>query len=128
MRALIVCDQQGDFNKEVTVEEISNLLEQKEVTFWLDIADPTDADIALLRDEFHFHPLAIEDTTRTHERPKVDAYPDYYFIVLYAAQYDEQSKQLMVLPINIFVGKNFLVSVYKGAIREVDDTLARWQA
>ena len=41
---------------------------------WLDVQDPTDEDVALLRDQFGFHPLAIEDAARAHERPKVDAY------------------------------------------------------
>ena len=41
---------------------------------WLDITDPTPEDQVLLREEFGFHPLAIEDAVRSHERPKVDAY------------------------------------------------------
>jgi Mg2+ and Co2+ transporter CorA len=47
---------------------------------WLDLEAPDEAEIVLLREEFAFHPLAIEDAVRDHERPKVDTYPNYYLI------------------------------------------------
>lgn len=127
MRALIICDQQGTFHKEVQVQDISEVLHSKELTLWLDIFDATPDDLKILHDEFHFHPLAIEDTTRVQERPKVDVYPNYYFIVFYATEYLEKRDRIAVLPIYLFVGPNYLVSVHQGAVQEIDDTLNRWQ-
>jgi magnesium transporter len=128
MRGLIVCDQQGTFHNTIDVDDISEILHSKDLTIWLDIKQPTEQDLELLRNEFHFHPLAIEDATRFHERPKVDVYPSYYFIVFYAAQHDSELGQVTTEPIYLFVGPNYLVSVHRGAIKQVEDTLARWQA
>lgn len=73
MRSLIV-SRSGRFQDGVTAEALSALLADSHNLIWLDIQDPTDEDVALLRDQFGFHPLAIEDAARAHERPKVDAY------------------------------------------------------
>ena len=50
----------------------------------------------MLRDEFKFHPLAIEDATRHHERPKVESYDNYYFLVFYAISYYYNAKLVMM--------------------------------
>lgn len=58
----------------MTAAGLAAALDDPTNLIWLDIQDPTDEDIALLREQFGFHPLAIEDATRAHERPKVNAY------------------------------------------------------
>ncbi len=73
MRSLIV-SRSGRFQDGSTAEALSVLLADSHNLIWLDIQDPTDEDVALLRDQFGFHPLAIEDAARADERPKVDAY------------------------------------------------------
>ena len=60
---------------------ISDLIAQPETIVWLDGLDPTREEIDFLAEEFGFHPLAIDDYYTPHERPKVDEYPGYYFIV-----------------------------------------------
>jgi magnesium transporter len=88
-RQLVVCRADGHFRSTVDPEDISEIIKGKDQFVWLDIQDPQDEDIALLREEFKFHPLAIEDATRHHERPKVDSYDGYYFLVFYAITYDK---------------------------------------
>jgi magnesium transporter len=73
MRTLVV-QHNGRFQNGLPAEAIAAALTDSRNTIWLDIQDPTDEDVALLREQFGFHPLAIEDATRAHERPKVDAY------------------------------------------------------
>lgn len=80
--ALLV-SHNGTFQTNVQPAYISDVLAQPEHIIWLNLADPPDEDIALLRDEFGFHPLAIEDAIRSHQRPKVDSYDGYYFVVFY---------------------------------------------
>src|SRR4051812_14489975 len=83
-RQLVVCRANGKFRSTVNPEDISEILQRKDQFIWLDMQAPGEADIALLREEFKFHQLAIEDATRHHERPKVDSYEGYYFLVFYA--------------------------------------------
>src|SRR5215207_6557837 len=113
-RQLVVCRADGHFRSTVDPEDISEILQRKDQFVWLDMQAPQEGDIALLRDEFKFHPLAIEDATRHHERPKVDSYDNYYFLVFYAIVYDEGKNRLHTEPMNLFIGANYIVSVHEG--------------
>ena len=73
MRTLVV-SHAGKFQAELPHDAIDVALKEPNTILWLDITDPTPEDQILLREEFGFHPLAIEDAVRSHERPKVDAY------------------------------------------------------
>ena len=73
MRSLVV-SHAGKFRAELPHDAIDVALKEPNTILWLDITDPTPEDQILLREEFGFHPLAIEDAVRSHERPKVDAY------------------------------------------------------
>jgi magnesium transporter len=127
MAELTVCDNHKQFYTDISTADISDLLQEPNRTIWLDLENPSEEEIALLHDEFGFHHLAIEDATRAHERPKIDAYDNYYFLVLYAGFYEPGSNELRLEGLNLFVGPNYLVSVHRGAIRQVEDTRRRWQ-
>jgi magnesium transporter len=85
--------------------------------FWVDISTPTDNEILLLSEHFHFHHLAIEDCLRRYERPKVDFYEKYNFFILNALN----SKLLTSIDLNLFVGENYVVSVHKTDLIEISD-------
>src|SRR5438067_13822879 len=53
----------------------------KERAFWVDLEAPTSAEFELLQNVFRFHPRAVEDAMRPHQRPKVDEYDGYFFLV-----------------------------------------------
>lgn len=153
MRTLTVY-QNGRFTTNLAPQAISNALLAPDTVIWFDIQSPTDEDTRLLRDEFGFHPLAIEDAIRAHERPKVDAYqhtvlqhpqgPEeehlaeneeairpgrqaYYFIVFYEAIFDPAHDHVTTEAISMFVGQNYLVTVHRGDTQHIRSTLARWQ-
>ncbi len=103
------------------------MINSQEHLVWLNIADPTEEDAALLRDEFGFHPLAIEDAIQAHQRAKVDIYDTYYFIVFYTASFQAEENRIETQALNLFIGANYLISVYWGDIPQVAATMARWQ-
>lgn len=147
MHTLHVC-QSGVFCAVDDLTAISEHLKEPDTTVWLDLEAPDAAEIALLTDEFAFHPLAIEDAVRDHERPKVDAYPSYYLFVFYSASYnglttngghgpapappplrggqDERDPQIDLRQLSLFVGRNFIVTIHRRPIKQVVDTIARW--
>jgi magnesium transporter len=126
MHSLLVC-QNGHFGTGAAPSAIKDALAQPDAIIWLDIADPNAEDVALLRDQFEFHPLAIEDAVRSHERPKVDAYGRYYFIIFYAAHYNTQTMEIELQPLHLFIGPNYLVSVHPGPLQYIADAVTRWQ-
>jgi magnesium transporter len=98
---------------EVDVDQLSELLVNPKNRLWLDISDPGLPEIGLLRREFGFHRLALEEVTRPHERPRCDAYSGYYFVVLYAAEHGEEV--FAPREINLFWGPNYLVTIHRRA-------------
>jgi magnesium transporter len=127
-RHLVVCHADGEIVSKINPTDISEIIKHKDQFVWLDLQAPQEREIALLRDEFHFHPLAIEDATKHHERPKVETFEGYYFIVFYSMGYDKQRGSVVTHPINLFIGANYLVSVHQGNISAIQDTIRRWQA
>jgi magnesium transporter len=117
----LVHHQEGGFDDSPKPESISDLLQDKSQIIWLDIQDPNDDDLELLRTEFGFHELALEDVVNRHERPKIENYTDYYFVVFYAL------RRPKCLEINIFIGKNYLVTIHDDEIEEIPATVERWR-
>lgn len=128
MHELIVCKGPGTFLTKVDPAEISELRHEPGTTIWLDLSEPKEKDISALREEFGFHPLALEDAVREQQRPKVDAYGDYYFVVFYCIGYDDQSGRIENAAINMFIGPNYLVTIHNEPITQIEETLRRWQA
>lgn len=126
-RQLLVCLVNGQFTTQLDPTEISDLIQRKDHFVWLDLQNPQQQDIMLLQEEFQFHPLALEDVARPHQRPKLDSYGNYYFMVFYCISYDQVSEELDIQPINLFIGANYLVSVHTGNILAIADTIKRWQ-
>lgn len=93
----------------VAEAEIADLLRAPSGTLWVDIVGPDEAGIALMRDVFGFHPLAIEDTRNQHQRPKLEEYADYLFLILNPVREDSGDADFTEL--DVFVGRNFVVTV-----------------
>jgi Mg2+ and Co2+ transporter CorA len=93
---------------------------------WVDVADPTSSDFDDLAREFGFHPLSIEDCRHQHQRPKVEEYPGYYFIVLYEAEMQDGC-QLELRELGVFLGVNYLVTVHSQPIRNIEKARRLWR-
>lgn len=115
-----------EFQHECNVADISDLRESEHNVVWADVSDPTGEDFAELAEEFGFHPLSIEDCRNEHQRPKVEEYQGYYFIVLYEAQLAGPDDRLELRELNIFLGANYLVTVHSRPIRAVETAQRLW--
>jgi len=81
--------------------------------FWLDVHDPAASDLEILREEFHFHPLSLEDSWRFDQRPKIDEYDEYVFLVVFGASSEDDSDGLV--EVHCFYSDRFLVTVHRDA-------------
>ncbi|MFC6038842.1 magnesium/cobalt transporter CorA [Paenisporosarcina macmurdoensis] len=84
--------------------------------YWVDFDQPTPEEWALLDSFFHFHPLTIEDCLDRLQRPKVDYYDGYQFFVVHALN----AQTLEAEELDIFVGKNFVVTFHHSSVDELD--------
>ena len=95
---------------------------------WIDVSHPGEEEAAFLRDELAFHPLAVEDCVRGRQRPKLDRYPDYFFMVVYAAAVNRERDRMALNELHIFFGTGFVVTVHDYKVDEVKEVVARWRA
>jgi len=77
--------------------------------FWLDLYQPAADDYSILRDVFKFHPLAVEDSEHFGQRPKLDDYDSYVFLVVYGASGDEDR----LVEVHCFFSESFLITVHR---------------
>ncbi len=103
-------------------ESVAGLLGARQC-FWLDLYDPTPEDLDLLRDPFGFHPLAIEDSEAFGQRPKVEDYEDFVFLVAYGASPDEDG----LVEVHCFYSEHYLVTVRRDDSPELDALRARFE-
>lgn len=98
------------------------VLYDDDVQLWVDLESPTDKESKdILETVFNFHPLAIEDCITVSERPKVDEYETCIFLVLHAVDYS--SHEFKTTEINLFTGRNFLVTFHRDPLRGINATM-----
>lgn len=81
---------------------------------WLNIIDVEEEHLAHLGKKFKFHHLDLEDCMSETQRPKIDEYDKYLFIVLHLPVYDKRRKEVKMIEVDMFVGNNFFVTVHDG--------------
>jgi magnesium transporter len=93
--------------------------------FWLDLTAPEAAQIEQLRDLFGFHPLALEDAVHFGQRPKLDDYGDYVFIVFYGAGEAPDGDGGHLQEVQMFVSGKCLVTLHRDPLPALDEQLSR---
>ena len=79
--------------------------------FWLDVHDPAASDLEILREEFHFHPLSLEDSWRFGQRPKIDDYDGYVFLVVFGASTEDDDDGLV--EVHCFYSDRYLITIHR---------------
>jgi magnesium transporter len=119
--------EQGKLSsKDLDVADISEVIGRPNVLIWLDVPEPTAESLQPLADEFGFHPLAIEDCLQAHERPKIETYDDYYFLVANGFSMKEKHRPV-AHELCVFVGKNYMVTVRKTPVVDIGPVVKRWE-
>lgn len=80
---------------------------------WYNISIPSEKDFDWLKNNFHFHTLDLEDCRQSNQRPKIDMYEDYYFLILHFPNFDKENKFIKPKEVKIFWGEDFIITVGK---------------
>jgi len=116
MESVVNCvayDSGGKRIRDITVEEISDVLELDDTFVWIGLHEPSEELLRKIQEEFLLHDLAVEDAHSAHQRPKLEVYGDSLFIVLKTAQF--LNGALHFGETHLFLGRRYLVSVRHGA-------------
>lgn len=92
---------------------------------WLNIIDPHEEDILKLKRKYKFHLLDLEDCLSESQRPKIDEYKNYLFIVLQFPYYNKRTRHIATEQVNIFIGQNYLITLHNGHLSELDDLFSK---
>lgn len=88
---------------------------------WTNIVRATPEDVAKLRDDYpHFHPLDLEDLLSRIERPKIDEYVDYLFVVMQFPIWDPVQRISRPSEVDMFIGSGFLITAHDGTLKPLD--------
>jgi magnesium transporter len=107
-------------------ERISDYLEDPSAVVWLDLCYPTSEDFAMVGEEFGLHALAVEDALHRGQRPKLDRYDSHLFLSSHAVRLDENSGQLSVSELAVFITQHALITVRKDDQFDIEGLLRRW--
>jgi len=120
----------GSIRTNLTVEEFPAAMQDPEGFLWVDFEStlPQD-DEPIMRNIFHFHPLAIDDALQESHVPKLDDWGEYLYIVLHAITFDKQDGgHVDTLELDVFLGVNYIVTHHDEpipALERVKDSLQR---
>ncbi len=109
--------------KEVNnVEEAFSFRNKASVT-WLNIDGVHQPEIIeQVGKSFGLHPLVVEDIASTGQRPKMEDFDDYIFVVLRMLRFDEEENETKTEQISIVLGRDFVVSFQERKGKETFST------
>ncbi|HZJ29754.1 MAG TPA: magnesium transporter CorA family protein [Solirubrobacterales bacterium] len=87
---------------------------------WVNIPDPGTVERDWLAESFGFHALDLEDVSSINQRPKIDEYEGYIFIVLHFPVFDHAARRLTAGELDLFVGPDFLVTIPNRPLKPLD--------
>jgi magnesium transporter len=122
---LINCVAYRDGRKlaDIGIEEISRYVSQPDTLVWVALAEPSDAELAKMQQEFGLHELAVEDAQSGHQRPKVEEYGDSLFVVLQTIELE--GRELRIGELDVFVGPSYVLSIRTRTRRGFGEVRAR---
>jgi magnesium transporter len=87
---------------------------------WVNIEIPGAPERGWLEEHFDFHALDLEDVLSRNQRPKIDSYDDYLFIVLHFPIFDPSVGRLGTGELDLFVGPGFLITIPNQPLQPVE--------
>jgi magnesium transporter len=87
---------------------------------WINIERPGALERAWLEEHFDFHALDLEDVLSRNQRPKIDVYDEYLFIVLHLPVFDRTAGRLGAGELDVFVGPDYVVTLPNQPLQPVE--------
>jgi magnesium transporter len=97
--------------------EIEDLL-RRDAFFWLDLHPPRPEDLDALGEIFGFHPLTIEDNRTFGQRPKLEGYGEYAFVVYYGAR--REGDRIALTELHLFVSGSYVISIHQDPCMQLE--------
>ncbi|HZQ74997.1 MAG TPA: magnesium/cobalt transporter CorA [Burkholderiales bacterium] len=116
--------QEGRKLADIQKQQISEYVSRPDCFVWVALKDPTEGELEEMQGEFGLHELAVEDAHHGHQRPKIEEYGDSLFVVMNTIEL-LPTDELNIGEINVFVGRNYILTVRQHTERGFQDVRAR---
>src|SRR5512138_2079427 len=112
----------GTIDTALPVEALPAALLEAGSLVWVDFSDEPDVVCErIMRETFHFHPLAVDDALQESHVPKLDDWGTYLYLVLHAVSFDPgRDEQLVTRELDIFAGATYIVTHREQPIESLD--------
>ena len=84
---------------------------------WVNIEHPTEKETEYLAQNYSFHPLDLDDCLSRIQRPKIDAYKDYLFLVFHFPVFYKEARVTTSSQLSVFIGQGYLITLHKGELK-----------
>lgn len=94
---------------------------------WINFNQFGPAEAEFLKEKYSFHPLDIEDCISPAQRPKLDEYANYLFMLLTFPLYVREEREIVSAEINFFIGPEYLITVNKDQLKPINNFFEQCQ-
>lgn len=84
---------------------------------WVNIERATEKETEYLAQNYSFHPLDLDDCLSRIQRPKIDEYKDYLFLVFHFPVFSKEARVTTPSQVSVFIGQNYLITLHKGELK-----------
>jgi magnesium transporter len=107
----------GQLAERLTLGDAERMIEDERNFVWIDVTDPQPEEIDALGAIFSLHPLTIEDAHHRHQRPKVELFEGYAFVVVHplAMRDGSDGDELIDQELHAFMGKRYIATLRYGS-------------
>ncbi len=95
---------------------------------WVNIVPPTEREKEYLAKHYNFHALDLEDCLSRRQRPKIDEYKEYLFIIFHYPVYNKLTRVSTYGQLSVFVGSNYLITLHTGELPALEKMFREWEA
>jgi len=116
---------QGEIKTGLSATEIREVMTSGQGALWVDYERPAEEEQAQFNETYEFHPLAMADCLVTHDKPKVDDYEGYLFLVIHCPDFEVFPRLVRTVELDAFLGPNYLITYHRATVRSVADIRER---
>lgn len=84
---------------------------------WINIERPTEKETKYLAERYPFHSLDLDDVLSRQQRPKIDQYEDYLFLVLHFPIFNKEQRVMTASQLSVFIGQDYLITLHSGGLK-----------
>ena len=115
MRRIFFRRNDGKAEERVDLPGLDELLQDPSACLWVDLEGESLESLEAFGRHFSLHPLTVEDLVHKNQRPKLEEFEDYIFVVVHGLR-PREAEEVPADEVDIALGKNWILSVHDGPI------------